>query len=275
MGNKGNIMSRDTFKITSIVDDFLKNATKLYIIEQIYPTGYGQSNLQTLRTSLTKQLLKNFSPVDLASVYEKLMKKVEGKIQVANVFALGNNLKAKEQWNAEAEALADITEIIRDRRYNYRNPNLFNSKTCQYYLSDPVDMVEDFCDFSTHNARIKRTDRDEHDLVVTQLVLNSHLENTVAGLSDDGKKDFASEMMASRSDYANQIENSRARLEKCKNFDFTSIPDIMQGSVRRLIQLQSDYSIDMMAKYGSKKGGLCYFVDHLDDFLSSPTMGIL
>ncbi len=266
-------MSKDIFKISSLVDDFLKNASKVYIIEQIYPTGYGQSTLQTLKGDIEKQL-KGFSPADLAIVYEKLMKKIDGKIQVANVFALGNNLKAKEQWNAEAEALADATEIIRNRRYNYRNPNLFNSNTCQYYLSDPVDMIEDFCDFSAHNSRIKRTDRDEHDLIVTQVVLNSHLENTVAGLSDEGKKDFASEMIANRSQYASQVERYKASLEKCRAFDINTLPDIMKGSVSRLVRLQADYSTDMMAKYGSRKGGLCYFVDHLDDFLSSPTMGI-
>ena len=255
------------------VFEYLREAPKVYLKE--YRNGQEDEIDSIILNSMRRRIQKDASqtePVDLGGIYEAMMADNLERIKEAEAWANGEEVSSRDllDWDARTRAFLDIVGIVRTRRYDMRGTNFV--KDGEYIVPSPVDMIEEQAEYYTHNNPIKRTSKQQHDIITSMFIMNSNIESAIANMTSEQLDNFRGIMSMKKIAYEDALAQHTANSEYVDKIS-RNVPGIIAERFAQCIWYQKEYSSDMVRKYGDAKDGLIAYVDNLESHINYSIMG--
>ena len=255
------------------VFEYLREAPKVYLKE--YRNGQEDEIDSIILNSMRRRIQRDASqtePIDLGRIYENMMTDNLERIKEAEAWANGEEVSSRDliEWNAKIRAFLDIVGIIRTRRYDMQGTNFV--KDGEYIVPSPVEMIEEQAEYYTHNNLIKRTSKQQHDIITTMFIMNSNIEGAIANMTTEQLDNFRGIMAMKKIAYEDALAQHNENSEYVNNVS-RNVPSIIAERFGQCIWYQKEYNLDMVRKYGDAKDGLIAYVDNLDSHINHSIMG--
>ena len=273
MGNNEYVFCKPN--VARKVADYLREAPKVYRKE--YKTGI-EDDIDDIILGAMRSRIKNdasrTNPIDLADIYDNLMTENMARLrEVESLIGQDSSTSDLLEWNFRARAFLDLIGIIRTYRYDMQGATFMEDG--KYVVESPIDMIEEQADYYAHNSMVKRTSKQQHDLISTMFIMRSNIEGAIANMTSEQLDNFRGIMNMKRIAYEDALNQHNANSEYINNI-YTlvpSLPTTIDEQFRQCVWYQKEYNVDMVRKYGDRKDGLIAYVDGLEANINSAIMG--